>query len=370
MSRILYRAKSADGREVADFVEAPSAAEAMRVLRASGLREVVLLQSPAEAAFNPTFATISSQQFARLQADMLDKPGLATALRGLARLNAGILLVGTIILLGAAWLRLPVIAVAGAAWALFPFAIHFWMRRHLRHYLAFHVAYTHGRWAKAQRIARRLEGTGESLLAPFDVAVRLACIRAKQGQADPALATLEAWQPRLADKAPGIYEARIASVQFAAGRYDEYLQQVEQAAERSGQDPSRQVGMALAHARFGDPGHAGQLLASIQTELLPPVAHQLFALATGIAHLRGGQLALAVADLRAVADAFRNASKHTPTAVVAQATATGYLALALARTGQRAQAQVVIAPLLPLLRLHAEKPLLDMLQAEVPQPAA
>ena len=103
MSRILYRARTADGRDVADFVEASTAADAMQALQARGFQDIVLLQSPDLAAFNPDLQGITPQQHARLRAELMDKPGLGTALRGLVRMNAIVLAAGAAMLLSGAW---------------------------------------------------------------------------------------------------------------------------------------------------------------------------------------------------------------------------------------------------------------------------
>lgn len=370
MSRILYRARDALGHDVADFVEADSAADAMRILVGMGLKDIVLLQSPDIAAFNTPLPGVTTQQHARLRAEFMDKPGLATALRGTARVNWPVLAVGAIALVAGAWWRLPFTATFGAAVILFPFVLFFWKRRHLDHYHALQKAYARGQWDEVRRIVPMLRDVTKNELLPWDLDVRLACIEARQGRLDAALASLDAWKPRLAAKAPGMFEARVAGVHAAAGDYAGNVRLMEEAAELSGQDPSRKVDAALANAKYGDVARARDLLYHLDEKLLPPLGHKFVVFVNGILALREGRTKQAVSDLQAATQGFYELSLQTPAAWVGVAISSGYYAVALARAGQRDQAQRAVADTLPILLVHGEKPLMDMLQDEVLQKAA
>ena len=365
MSRILYRAKTAEGKDVADFVEASSATEAMDKLAGSGLQDIVLLQSPDLAAFNTLVPGVSAQQQARLRAEFMAKPGLATALRGVIRMNAPILFAGAAGLVLAAWQHFPVTAILSAAVLLVPFAFFFWKRRYLDHYQALQKAYARGQWDEVRRLAPKLRSVTNNPLLPWDLDVRLACIEARQGRLQAAVASLDPWKDKLAAKAPGMFEARLASVYFAAGNYAEYVKLMEDAAELGKHDPSRMIDVALAHAKFGDERKAADILGSLDPKLLTPLAHKFVVFINGLTHLRENRPEQAVPDLRAATDGFLEASLKSPASWVALAICTGYYAVALARTGKRAEAQRAVADVMPLLCVHGEKPLMDMLQNEV-----
>jgi hypothetical protein len=370
MSRILYRARTARGSDVADFVEAGSAAEAMKLLGDRGLKDIVLLQSPDIAAFNQPLPGLTQKQHARLRAEFMAKPGLATALRGTTRVNGPILLFGAFGLGGGLWWHLLDMAVLGAAALLFPYAAFFWKRRHLDRYQALQKAYARGQWDEVRRIAPMLRKVTNNPLLPWDLDVRLACIEAKQGNLDAALAGLDGWKPKIAVKAPGMFEARLASVNLAAHDYAGYVRLMEQAAELSGQDPSRRVDVALANAKFGDAAKARDIVEHLDMKLLTPLAHKFVAFIKGLLALRAGRPEEAVAALQASTQSFFELALRTQVAWVGVAISSGYYAVALARCGQRAEAQRAIADTLPILLVHGEKPLMDMLQDEVLQKAA
>jgi hypothetical protein len=369
VSRILYRARTARGADVADFVEAASAAEAMQILERMELREIVLLQSPHIAAFNQPLPGLTTQQYARLRADFMAKPGLATSLRGTARINAPILSAGALALGIGAWWHLPVTATIGAVMLLFPFVAFFWKRRHLDRYLALQKAYARGQWDEVRRLAPIVRAAPGGALLPLDLDTRLACIDARQGRLDAAVASLDDWKPQLDAKAPGMFEAHVGRVYFAAGDYATHLRLVEQAAELGKQDPSRMVDVALANAKFGDARRAEDILGSLDLKLLPPLAHKFIALINGILRLREGQPDRAEPELRVATEGFMESALQTPVVWIGVAISSGYYALALARSGKRHEAQQAIAPALPILLVHGEKPLLDMLQNEVLQAA-
>lgn len=365
MSRILYRAKTPRGQDVADFVEASSAAEAMSKLVGMGLQDIVLLQSPDLAAFNVTLPGITPQQHARLRAEFMEKPGLATALRGVIRINAPILFVGAAGLAWGAWRQFPVTATLGAAVLLFPFVAFFWKRRYLDRYQALQKAYARGQWDEVRRLAAMLRSATNNALLPCDLDVRLACIDARQGRLDAAVAGLAKWKSQLADKAPGMFEARLASVYFAAGNYPEYVKLMEEAAELGKQDPSRLVDVALANAKFGDARKAENILDALDVKLLPPIAQKFIALVGGVLGLRAGHADTAARDLKVATEGFFESSLKSQASWVALAISSGYYAVALARCGKQGEARQVVAPVLPILLVHGEKPLLDMLQKDV-----
>lgn len=370
MSRILYRARDARGADVADFVEADTAADAMRILVGMGLKDIVLMQSPDIAAFNQAPPGVTTQQYARLRAEFMDKPGIATGLRGTARVNWPILAVGAVALAAGVWWQLPFTATFGVAVILFPFVLYFWKRRHLDRYQALQKAYARGQWDEVRRIAPMLRAVTNNSLLPWDLDVRLACIEAKQGRLDAALASLDAWKPKIAAKAPGMFEARVASVHAAAGDYAGHVRLMEEAAELSGQDPSRRVDVALANAKYGDADRARDILYHLDEKLLPPLGHKFIVFVKGILALRDHRTTQAVNDLQAATQGFYELSLQTPAAWIGVAISSGYYAVALARSGQRDQAQRAVADTLPILLVHGEKPLMDMLQDEVLQKAA
>jgi hypothetical protein len=140
---------------------------------------------------------------------------------------------------------------------------------------------------------------------------------------------------------------------------------MEEAAELGKQDPSRQVDVALANAKFGDARKAEDILDALDTRLLTPLALKFVALVNGVLCLRAGQPDKAASELKAATEGFLEAALKFHAAWVGLAISSGYYAVALARCGKRSEAQQAVAPVLPILLVHGEKPLLDMLQKDV-----
>jgi len=370
MSRILYRAKSARGDDVADFIEASSAAEAMSKLAGRGLKDIVLMQSPDIAAFNQPLPGMDPQVYARLRAEISEDRSLKAALGRVVRYNASLLAVGAAALAAGLWLRLLPLSLVGGALFVYPFAFFAVKHRHLNNFQALLKSYARGQWEEVRRLAPALRNATDNALLPWDIDVRLACVEAHQGRLDAAVASLEHWRPQIAAKAPGMFEARLASVYSAARDYDTFVRLMEQAAELGRQDPSRMVDVALAHARFGDLRRARDVLDSVDVKLLTPTGQKFVTYVKGILLVREGHPELAIPDLRTATDGFLELSLKSSAGWVALAMSSGYLAVALARCGQRDEAQAVIAPVLPILLVHAEKPLMDALQDDVLQRAA
>lgn len=365
MSRILYRAKSARGADVADYVEAASAVEARDKLAAAGMTDIVLLQSPDIAALsNAPLPGLTQKQQARLRADLMEKPGLATALRGMIRINrVGLFVVFVLLVLGVWRQNLPLLAIA-ATLLLLPFGIFFWKRRHLDRYQRLMKAYARGQWDEVRKLAPLLRSATTSKLLSFDLDVRLACIEAREGRLASAVQGMQHWKNALAN-APGIYEARLASVHNAARDYAGYLDLMEQAAELGKQDPSRLIDVALAHVKFGNAARAQAILDGLDVTLLPPLAPKFIVFAYGLLRLRAGEPDDALPHLRTATEGFLESSLQSPAAWTALAICSGYHAVTLARSGRPDAARQMIADVLPIINVHGEQPLLDMLQHEV-----
>ena len=180
MSRILYRARTPDGQPLADFVEAKTAAEAMQLLEARGLHEIVLMQSPDIAAFNTITSGLTPRQHAQLRAEFMDRPGIATGLRIVVRHNAAPLAVGAAFLGFGAWKGSIPAAAVGLVLMLAPFALYFWKRRHLDRYHALLKAYARGQWNDVRRLAKLIRAGSDRELLLWDIDVRMACIEARE----------------------------------------------------------------------------------------------------------------------------------------------------------------------------------------------
>jgi hypothetical protein len=224
-------------------------------------------------------------------------------------------------------------------------------------------AYSLGRWAQVEALIDKLGSARKrSLQLDFDLDVRRACIRARQGQLAEALGGLESWRSRLAEQR-GLYEGRVAAVCASAEDRPGFLRLMGEAHAASGGEPARALDCALAQARFGDVQQAEDMLASVDNALLPPHAKGFVLWTRGVLALRKGEseseplLAQATAEFLARGD--------QPAVWTSLAFCACDHAIALHRLGRRDQARLTLNSVLPILRAHADKPLMEMLNNEV-----
>lgn len=370
MTKILYKAVSADGVAIADFVDAETVAEAKQKLVDCGFTDIVFMQAPQTAVLSQSMIPDDpkkQREYAELRARMQDHPGLASGLMSVTKRVRFYLLPLALLLTFAAWranVWLIVLAVVGLA---LPFGVYLWNRRHLDRYQRLLRANAWGDWETVKRLAAQLrEAPTTSQLLHFDLDVRLAQIQARGGDIAGAVGSLEKWRDADA-KAPGLFESRIASVYSAGRDYPGYIRMMEQAAELSKNDSSRLVDVALANARFGSSEKAIAALAVVDTSLLPPVAGPFIDWIHGLLHLRAGAFGDAVMRLQASTAAFHERALKSPAGWVAFAVAAGHCALAQVRGGDTAQARRTVDGVKHILAAHADPSLLRMLQKELPQ---
>jgi tetratricopeptide (TPR) repeat protein len=223
-----------------------------------------------------------------------------------------------------------------------------------------------GNWNEARRLAVQLRNAPGGELLKFDLDVRLATIQARQGDLSGGLASLEKWRGSDA-KAPGMFEARLASVHSAAGDHQGYIALMERAAELSKNDPSRLIDVALAHARFGDAEKAQATMAQIDTSLLPPVAGSFIDWIFGLLHLRAMELDDATAHLRAAALGFRQLAYKSAAGWTSLALAAAHCAAAEAQQGRRDEARKSVDGLERIIAVHADPALLKTLHDQLPE---
>jgi hypothetical protein len=370
MTKILFKATSAAGQPVADFVDADTVAAAKEKLVASGLTDIVFMQAPQTAVLSQESIPEDPQkqrEYAELRARMQEHPGLITGLVAVALRVRLYLLPFTVLLVFSVWRSNALLIVLALLGLALPFAIFLWNRRHLDRYQRLLRANAWGDWDTVKSLAAQLRKAPPmtSQLLQFDLDVRLAQIQARGGDIAGAMNSLEKWRDADA-KAPGLFESRLASVHSAGRDYAGHIRMMERAAELSRNDPSRLVDVALANARFGSAEKALATIAQVDTSLLPPVAGSFIDWIHGLLHLRAGAFAEAVVRLHASTAAFRERALKSAAGWVAFAIAAAHCALAQARDGQAAQAKQTLEGLTHIVVVHADPSLLRMLQKELP----
>ena len=366
MANILYKARNTAGADVAGFVDAPSAQDAIAKLKASGLVDIELHESPGIAEHHTERAELSEAQAAELAAFQLrvrQRPGLQTVLGEVGR-RERLWIVGYVALMayglatGRAWM-----VVAGLLLVALTFGVPIWRHRFARYFDRMLRAMQRGQWDEAAQLLARFRD--RQLSDSLEVSVHFydAQIRARQGEPlQPLLARLELLRPRVA---AGMFPARLASVHGAARDYAGYLACMGQAYEAAPDDPSRQVDYALALARLGDLAQAQALLDDIDMEALQVQGRPYVWWARGVVELRNDKPQAQQTLLKGVEGFLKVAS---PASWSSLALCSGACALAMVRNGDRPGAKTMIARVWPVLKVHADTRLLAEIESEIGTP--
>jgi hypothetical protein len=163
-----------------------------------------------------------------------------------------------------------------------------------------------------------------------------------------------------------MFEARVASVYHAAGDYKASLEQMRKAHQALPDDPSRQLDLALAEARLGEPDTARAVLAQLNEAALPSHGRPFVHWVRGLVALRRNDASAHEELARAMAGFLEYGTNSAVWSALALCG--GAYALALARAGQPDAARTALNRVSPILKVHGDKPLLRMIQLEVESP--
>lgn len=362
MPKILYKARNAQGQAVTGFVDAPTAAQAVAQLKASGLADVELHESPGMAERHGERSVDDARQAAFLLR-VREKPGVATLLGEVARRSRGTVALDVALILAGLGFHLPWLAVAGAAALLLTFGLPIWRHRYTRWYREFLRAMAYGQWHEARdRFERFRRGRHaaniESQMPFYDARLRV-------HEGEPLATVLARLEPSRAAFTPSQFNARIASVHLAARDYDGYVACMRAAAEAAPDDPSRQVDHALANARLGDLELARQVLARIDMAALEVHGRPFVHWARGLVELRNDRPGARESLQQGVDGLLEIAS---PAALGSLALCSGACAIAMQRAGDAAAAKAMVARVWPLLQVHADPRLRAEIEREIGTP--
>jgi hypothetical protein len=367
VANILYKARSSAGAEVAGYVEAETAQDAVARLKASGLTDIELHESPSISGHHGLdLAGLTDAQAAEMAAFQLrirSKPGLATLLGEVVRRQrlwiaayVGLLVAGLV--LGRLWL-----AVAGVLLLALTFGPPAWSHRFSRRFDRMLRAMALGEWNEAARMLALFRQRKHPESIEVSIPFYDAQIRVRQGEAlQPILARLELMRPRVS---AAMFPARLATVHSAARDYDGFLSCMAASWEATPQDPSRQVDYALALARFGDLVKAQQLLDGIDMEALQVQGRPYVWWARGLIELRNGKPTAQAALLKGVEGFLQIVS---PVGWSSLALCSGACALAMQRSGDAAGAKTMIGRVWPVLKVYADTRLRAEIDKEIGTP--
>lgn len=366
MPNILYKARNSAGAEIAGFVDASTAQDAVAKLKASGLVDVELHDSPGNAATRTDRVMNDDSQAARLAAFELAvraRPGLKTLLTEVTRRARWYILAAIALIAAGAVSGRAAPAVAGASVLVVTFGLPAWRHRYSRYFRRLLQALALGEWDEARHMLDRFTRATHPAVVTTQIPFLDAQIRVREGEPlERVLARLEAVRPNMP---PGQFPARAASLHSAVKDYDGFIACMREAWEATPEDPSRRVDYALAHARLGDLVQAQELLAGVDMEALQVHGRPFVWWARGLVELRNDKVSAEATLMQGVEGFLRIAS---PAGWTSLALCSGACALAKVRNGDPAGAKIMIGRVWPILKVHADTRLRGEVETEIGVP--
>ncbi len=366
MPNILYKARTGTGAEVTGYVDAITAQDAVAQLKASGLVDIELHESPGNAATRTDRVMKSEAQAARLAAFELNvraRPGLKTLLAEVVRRARWIVAGAALLIVVGLASGQPLLALTGTIVLAVTFGVPIWRHRYSRYFRRMIQALALGEWIEARRMLDRFARRRHSDMVTASIPFYDAQIRVRQGEPlDDVMARLEAVRSKLP---PEQFMARKASLHSAVKDYDGFIACMREAWELTPDDPSRRVDYALAHARLGDLALAEELLAGVDMEALQVNGRPFVWWARGLVELRNDKPSAEATLTRGVEGFLKIAS---PASWSSLALCSGACALAMVRNGDRAGAKTMVGRVWLILKVHADTRLRGEVETEIGAP--
>jgi tetratricopeptide (TPR) repeat protein len=218
------------------------------------------------------------------------------------------------------------------------------------------------RWREVERWMNWLARWKRWFRIPFredELLVRTAIAEAGQGRLEAALARVAPLEKQMA---PGFYQARLASIYWAARKYTR-MALAQHEARRLNPSPSSNIDLATTLARWvGNPRAAAILLDEVDVAKVPPTARMFIAYARGVIAVNDGQPALA---LKWFSQLFELAHQHpgSPLMKGLLLDARAQFGLALAARGEREAARRHFEAAWPMLEARQDKDLMERCEA-------
>jgi len=366
----MFRPKMSDARAQQGFVEAASDRHASDWVDIDGPAEIVfgrdlpVHSKPAVAKAAPVELDLATKaELARLSSRWRERPGLAPVMLAAAKRGWPVLVPAAGLLGYAAWSDRPWLPVLALALAALPFAQAVWRYQRADRYQQLLKADALGRWSEMVGLVGQLRASGRfSSQLDFDLEVRLATLRARQGDLDGALEDLAPWRSQQSERA-GSYEARVAGVHAAAGNRTGFVRLMGKAQAASDDDAGRMLDHALAQARFGELAEAEALMARVdKAPLLPPRSEARVLWTEGLIAMRRGRPDGCHLLNQALAEFLRYGEQPAVWTELAHCACDQ--AIALNAAGDATRARNLLKRVMPVLRAQADRPLLALLKRD------
>ncbi|MEZ0208512.1 hypothetical protein [Ideonella sp.] len=366
----MFRPKMSDARAQQGFVEAVSDRHASDWVDIDGPAEIVFGQDlpvdPAPVAAKTGAAGLdpaTKADLVRLGLRWRERPGLVPVLQVAAKRSWPVWVPAAGLAGYGLWSDRPWLPALAIALAALPFAQAAWRHRRADRYQQLLKADALGRWSEMVGLAGQLRASGRfTSQLDFDLEVRVATLRARQGDLDGALEDLAPWRSQQSERA-GSYEARVAGVHAAAGNRTGFVRLMGKAQAASGDEASRVLDHALAQARFGELAEAEALMARVDAApVLPPQSEGKVLWTQGLIAMRRGSADAIHVLNQALAEFLRQSEQ--PAVWTALALCACDQAIALNAAGDRASARSILKRVAPVLRAQADRPLMALLKRD------
>ena len=362
-AKYLFEARRADGSAVAEYVAASGPDEARTLLEARGLTDIRILDNEMSAGLRALGERAGVE--ADLDVDLVSRfnpTPLALVLVAM-RKNWLTHVIGLAIAAGVAYWSpgwaLVVLAVE-AGLTLFPGWIQW-------HQVEMHKSFWRGDFDRSERLARKLKGMSFHQSLPaivVELDSRIANALVMKGDLAGALAMMEPWgRPEVAPLiGPTMYRTKVANLHFLARDWPRYLAITEEVLEATDQAEYARIDVAQLTARLGDDdARAAALLEGLDEARMPALHVAFVKWGRGVLHLRAGRNEEALRELTfSVEEMQRHAA--SPTIWGSLACASGYLCVAMARTGRQEAARGLFQSVRGIIGRHGEPRLQEWLR--------
>lgn len=263
LKQLLYKAVDKNGNKVSNYIKARTTAEALAVLEYKGFTHIVFLNDTVTAISDPE-GLHEVHANARFEIENFKSPGFLSFIKEVLRQNRSFIIFGFGVSLIFWWANNLTFTIVGVLIVVSMPLISLWSYRAVSRYNKFLEAYAYGEAEKVYRLAKSLEKFMTAPEMQFDLDVRCATMRAKNGELDSACADIKKWEFDHTVGVNGIYESRVSYIYLASGNVSKFLSLMHEAKDKNtDNNQTILLDLALAEALYGDIETAETLLNTI-----------------------------------------------------------------------------------------------------------
>ncbi len=360
--KVLFSASDAQGNERNGFIDANTNSEAIQKLEENGFSDITLHYDAISCGNRDDLEGLSErelQRIANIEIQSLQGVGSGTLFLQALRQNWFVICIG---LAGCAWgiySSSTVFFVLGGITALIAPVISLKNLITLSQYTRLHEATALGEHDKALKLIHTLRPKFKAPEMAFDLDIKEACIMAKQGNVSGAFDFLAPWQQKFDFSSPGMYESRAAAIYYISGDFDDLLEMMREAYDKSDNNQMILLDLISMEARYGDIDNAQSLMSNIEMHALAPMCLPFLDWVRGLIASRTNDPSASNSLAAAVSKMLEYGNDSIT--LVLLALMTGSYARELQRNGDNEGAQKVLHNIWPVLKENGDEQLVQEL---------